>query len=262
MTNKNFTITVAGNIEKEVTAPNNVADIVRFQELIQREYDRQHHIQLTDKLKKAESTLARALEKGVKGAEKDEKVAKVNIAKEAVKAFEDEVSQRTCKDMESLQKEYFKPTGNRLASAYTWAMFKTGGIFNITGFHDLWVLAKSYKSDYADSEEFTTERLKDFKALKESGRDVLAQVFNTTGGEGSIYKSHTTKTLSAWVANSFADAVYGKLVQSGTGISRTYLKEQEASRQLILVYLQFLGVIVEDSVKKTFKPESMETRKI
>lgn len=258
MANKMFKITVSGNTEKELLAPNTVVDSAIFADLCQREYDRQRRIQLGDKLAKAQDALNKALEKGVDKVKKAELVAKIEVAKELLDSFIKEVADRVGE--EKLAQDYYLPTGDRLASAYIWSMFKTGGAFPITGFRELWVQTKCYKCNYKDSELQTEEQRKDFKSLKECGKVVLSQVFNTTSDSGA-YKNATVKLLSAWVINGFADSVYGKLAQSKSGIYRQYLKEVESTRQLILGYLQFLGVSVDETIKKS-EPESMETRSI
>lgn len=262
MANKLFKITIAGESSKELLAPCMVTDSTIFAEVCQKEYDRQHRIQLSDKVSKAQDALAKALEKGeVTKVKKDELKAKIESAKEAFTNFEAEVLKRVGSESGELPEGYYAPTGDRLASIYVWSMFKTGANFNITGFHSLWVNAKIYKCDYADNEETTDLQKKAFKALKESTQAVLSQVFNTVNEETNAYKNYTVGLPSAWVVNNFADSVYGKLVPSKKGISRQFLKESESTRQLVLNYLQFLGVVVDDSVKKS-EPESMETRTI
>lgn len=258
MANKNFKITMAGNTEKELIAPCMVTDSSIFSEICQKEYDRQHRIQLADKLAKAQDSLAKALEKGVDKLKKDELKAKIEIAREAFTAFEEEVQKRVGVDG-VLPTNYYTPTNDRLASCYVWAMLKTGGNFNISGFRQLWSSAKIYKNEYKDTESFEEKQRKDFKILKEMTQAVLSQIFNCASTDNNAYKNFTVGIPSAWVVNGFADCVYGKLNQTKTGISRQYLKESESTRQLILGYLQYLGVVV-DSTTKASEPESMETR--
>lgn len=253
---KNFKIYIAGNTEKELVAPKQVVNVERFGTDIQLEYDRQHYLQLSDKYGKAVASRTKALEKGeVSKVKKADLDAKVETAKEALDTFKSELVERYSEDNFCP-----KPTNNRIASIYVWAYFKTGGTFTLTGMHSLYIYAKDYQATYNDTESFDADRQKAFKEVKDLCKQVIAPVFNTTSdGEDSTYKNFTLGATPAWVANNVCSFIWGSLSASSKGLKRSYGKEAEAQRQLILSCLEYLGIPVEDSVKVSAE-ESMETR--
>lgn len=89
----------------------------------------------------------------------------------------------------------------------------------------------------------------------------MSPVFNTAndGTDDSMYKNFTLGATPAWVANNLCAFIWGKLQAGSKGLKRNYGKEVEASRQLILSYLEYLGIPVDDAIKVSAE-ESMETR--
>lgn len=251
---KNFNILVVGNVGKELVAPKQVVNVELFSENIQKEYDRQYYIYLSDRVTKAKNSLASAKKKDDTTKEKiAELERKVALAEKALVDFKEELVVRNGEE------NYLPlPTKDKVASTYVWAYFSTGGEFALSGFHSLYVLAKDYARTYNDSEEFTPERVKDFKRVKELCKEACS-FFNTS--ENDVYKNFTLPSCSAWIANNVCSFIWGKLSGSkkGKGLTRAYGKEQETARQLILSYLQFLGVPVEEDVKKA-PVEDMFTR--
>lgn len=257
MSNKTFKITITGKNEKKLFAPKQVVNVQRFGEDVQLEYDRQHYLQLSDKYSKAVASRTKALEKGeVSKAKKADLDAKVESAKEALDTFKSELVERYSEDSFCP-----KPTSNRIASVYVWAYFQTGGTFTLTGFHSLYVNAKDYQATYNDVESFDADRQRDFKYVKELCKDIMSPVFNTAndGTDDSMYKNFTLGATPAWVANNLCAFIWGKLQAGSKGLKRNYGKEVEASRQLILSYLEYLGIPVDDAIKVSAE-ESMETR--
>lgn len=117
------------------------------------------------------------------------------------------------------------------------------------------------QSTYNDVESFDADRQRDFKYVKELCKDIMSPVFNTAndGTDDSMYKNFTLGATPAWVANNLCAFIWGKLQAGSKGLKRNYGKEVEASRQLILSYLEYLGIPVDDAIKVSAE-ESMETR--